>query len=324
MAQFKITEARLLQIKHRQWEDRWGANYIAAIFADPIEAPGISTGTILRPLKVGEREFHTLSTNETFAALLALHHPNCWEVHEQRILPPTPRTHYLFGHTRASGLSFKHFEGTLDVADRLGMLSQHPRVRLKIGNDPRKWPMAPFPYLSDLLLYLDDAVGPYVLNWPIKDKYEDFRRRGPGNKRDRPDQDDPAAVARNLLEETCFLDANIRTHRIAGKAIDFEVRCNLRDLFLDDTFPTTIDEIRRAEIYAVFREAIGVDSPAHVIARKAAKDFRISDREAVALIKQGIWRRELRVDLFQPVRLDKPLRPEVEDVFVRYGEWFHR
>ncbi len=289
-----------------------------------MEAPGISTGTILRPRKVGRREFHTLSSNETFAALLVLHHPSCWELHEQRILPLTPRPHYLFGHPRASGLSLTHFAGTLDVTDRLGTLSKHPSVRLRIGSDPRKWPIAPFPYFSDLILFMEDAVGSYVLNWPIKDKYEDFRRRGPCNNRLSPDLDDPTAIARNLIEETCFLDAGIRTQRIAGKAIDFDVRCNLRELFLDDTYPTTISEIHRPEINYVFREAIGADVPAHVIARKVANDFRISTREAVALIKQGIWRRELRVDLFQPVLMDKPLRPETEDVFVRYQDWFCR
>lgn len=324
MAEFKVTEARLRTIKRRQWKDRWGANYIAAIFADPKEAPGISTGTILRPRKVGMREFHTLSSNEAFVALLALHHPNCWDLHEQRILPPTPRPHYLFGHPRASGLSFSHFAGTLDVADRLGVLSKHPRVRLRIGNDPSKWPMAPFPYLSDLVLYMEDGIGPYVVNWPVKGKYEDFRKRGPGRNRVSPDQDDPTAITRNLIEETCFLDAGIRTQRIAGKAIDFDVRCNLRELFLDDTYPTTINEIHRSEISFIIGETIGSDVPAHNIARRIAKDFKISDREAVALIKQGIWRRELRVDLFQPVLMDKPLRPEREDVFVRYGGWFCR
>jgi hypothetical protein len=44
----------------------------------------------------------------------------------------------------------------------------------------------------------------------------------------------------------------------------------------------------------------------------------------MALIHQGIWRRELRVDLFRPVLADKPLRREVTDVLVKYADWFAR
>ena len=324
MAQFKITEARLRQIKQRQWEDRWGSDYIASIFADPKEAPGISTGTILRPRKLGCREFHTLSGAETAASLLALHHPDCWDIFDQRIMYPTPRAHFLYGHPRASGLAFKPFRGTLDVAERLGMLAKHPKVRLHIGSDPKEWPIAPFPYICDLSLFLCDNNGPYMLNWPVKDKLDDFRKPGPRKSRSRPDAEDPGAVARDLLEETYHSDAGIRTQRIAGKAIDFDLRCNLRDLFLDDTFPTNVNDAHRTEIMSQYRSTIGADIPAHVTARKVASDYKISAREAVALIKQGIWRRELRVDLFQPILMDKPLSPEKMDVFVRYGDWFKR
>lgn len=324
MAQFKITEVRLRQIKRRQWEDKWGVNYVASIFADPKEAPGISTGTILRPRKLGCREFHTLSGPETAASLLALHHPDCWEIFDQRIMYPKPRAHFLYGHPRASGLAFKPFCGTLEVAERLGILSKHPKVRMHIGNDPKKWPMAPFPYICDLSLFLEDENGPYMLNWPVKDKFDDFRKPGPRKSRLRPDSDDPVAIARDSLEVMYHMDAGVRTQHIAGKAIDFDVRCNLRDLFLDDTFPTTVSDAQRVEIMAQYRASIGVDIPAYVVVRKVARDYKVSDREAVALIKQGIWRRELRVDLFQPVLMDKPLSTEKVDVFVRYGDWFKR
>jgi hypothetical protein len=325
MAQIKITYDRLLQIKRRQWEDRWGANYVASVFADPKEAPGISTGTILRPRKLGGREFHTLSRAETACALLALYNPQCWDLFEQRVMSPTPRSHLLFGHPKASGLPLAAFKGTLDVADRLGMLSTHPRVRLHVGADRSQWPLAPFPYLSDLNLCMSDHEGPYLLDWPVKDKFEDFRRRGPSNSsKARPDEDDPAVVQRNLLQKIYFEDAGVRSHHVVGRAIDFQVRCNLRELFLDDSHPLVVEDQTRTEITEQFRDSIGSDKPAYLLAFKVARDRKISERDVAVIVKQAIWRRELRVDLFQPVLMDRPLRAEREDVLDRYASWFKR
>ena len=90
------------------------------------------------------------------------------------------------------------------------------------------------------------------------------------------------------------------------------------------TKPFKESDAARAEIMAMYRENIGRDVPAFRLARQAARDFKIDDREATAVLKQGIWRRELRVDLFQPVLMDKVLRPEVTDVLVRYADWFKR
>ena len=325
MAVFRTNEATLKRISERQWVDHWGQNYTAAIFANPKEAPGISTGTILTPQLLGRRDFHTLSRNETWAALLALHHPSIWELWEQRILYPCPRTHFLFGHNRAVGQTFSRFEGTIDVADRLGILNKHPRVSVKKGEDPQSRQMAPFFYIGDLLLFLKDEHGAYLLNWPVKDKYKDFRRKGPHRfGKLHPDVDDKGAIERNLLEETYFSDAGIRTQQIAGEAIDFELRCNLYDLFLDHAIDIKIEQDVRDQIMDVFREAIGTQILAYKVVREVATKFRVPERESLSLLRQGIWQRELRVDLFRPVLIDRPLRAEVRDVFDVYGYWFKR
>lgn len=324
MAQAKITWPRLLQIRRRQPKVQWSPDYVAATFADPKEAPGISTGTILRAKKLGSRELHTLSFSETCAAFLALYNPACFEVFDQLVMSVTPCPHLLFGHPLASGLKLASFDGTLNVADRLGMLSKHPRVRAQLGPNPANWRIVPFPYLADLTLCLVDEAGPYVVDWPIKNKYEDFRRRGPRRSRARPDEDDPAVVGRNLLQRTYFADAAIRTVEVVGTSIDFHVRCNLRELFLDESYPITVSDTARAEIMSMCRECIGRDIPGYLLARRISRNYRVDDREAVALVKQGIWRRDLRVDLFQPVLMDKPLRAEATDVLVRYANWFKR
>lgn len=325
MAIARINEPRLRLIMSRQWKDKWGGAYRAAIFASPKEAPGISVSTILRPQKLEFRDFHTLSQPETWAALLALHHPKVWEAHEQRILYPSPRAHFLYGHERAQGMILPAFAGTLDVAERLGILNKHPKVRLREGDDPEQWPMAPFPYIGDLLLFLEDENGPYAINWTIKDKYKNFRRRGPSSQgKPRKNVDDEGAIARQLLEKTYYEDAGIRTQQVAGEAIDFDLRCNLAELFGDHGLRINADERVREGVSQLFHSAIGTSVPAYVVAGEAAAKYGLTDRQALALMRQGIWRRELRVDLFRPILADKPLHPEVEDVFVQYKDWFMR
>ncbi len=124
MAVNKINEARLRLIQKRQLRDAWGKDYQAAIWATPAEAPSISTPTILHPAKLGGRPMHTLSRPETWTALLALYHPGVWDIHEQRILYPGPRPHFLDGHRLTVGQAFRHLRGTLTVAEEMGCLSK--------------------------------------------------------------------------------------------------------------------------------------------------------------------------------------------------------
>jgi hypothetical protein len=325
MAQVKRTFERLLQIKERQWTQRWGAEYVAGTFSDAIEAPGISSATTLRPLKLGCRRFHTLSEPETFASLLALYHPDSWDIHEQFVMFPKAKAHPLYGHPRSKGATFKPLPGTLEVAERLNILAKHPRVRLKIGDDPMQWPMAPFPFLGDLRLFMQDAEGPYCLNWTVKDKYDDFKHRGPrGKPRPKDDLVDPSSVARHQLEEIYHSDAGIRTQQVSKDRIDFHLRCNLRDLFLEQDIRLPLVESHAVEALEFAQGFIGADLPMYQVAKQMAREFGFPDRDALTFIRQRIFRRDLRVDLFRPLLTPKPLRPEVDDALVRYAHWFQR
>lgn len=323
MAEFKITEARLRQIRHRQWTPQWGADYVPAIFANPIEAPGISTGTILTPQKLGERDVHTLSTPETIYTLLALYNSNCWDIHEQHVLFPTPRPHPLFGHPSAGAQQYPSFRGTIEVAKELGI--RHPRVTLSRSDASGRRLVAPFPYIGDLRLFMFDQRGPYCLNWPVRKKLEDFRTRGPRRKPRRlSDPDDPATLARQALEQTYNNDAAIRTHPVALEQVPFELRCNLTVLFLDEDYEVELTDECRSAAMEMVRLYVGRDVPAFTVALHLAKEFHITARQAKALIAQGIWRREIRIDLFRPFLMNKPLRPEVVDVLDRFRDSFAR
>lgn len=323
MAQIRVNAARLTVIKKRQGEDRWGADYVPSIFATPKEAPGISRPSIILPLKLGGRETHLLSHPELYAALLALYHPLVWELHEQKILSPGPRPHFLSLRESSSSQTWPSIKGTLDVAERLDMFSRHPKVRF--SNAAGQLQYAPFPYIGDLLLFLRDALGPYCVNWPIKDKYAAFKKRGPQlHAKPHNNEVDLSAQLRQQLEETYYLDADIRTVQVAGDAIDKQVRSNLRDLFLHHGRALAVAADIREPIIHYLRNTIGSQIPAFKSLGLIQQRYQLDRETARALLHQAIWQRELRVDLFQPVLMDRPLKPERVDVIDHYAAWFAR
>jgi hypothetical protein len=320
-----MNAASLRTIRNRQWQDRWGVDYVASVWATPQEAPGWTYASKLNPRKLGSRDFHTLSRPETFAALLALHNDQLWDLHEHRVLFPEPRAHFLFGHPRAAGKSLSRFAGTIDVALRLGFLSRHPRIYVKTGDAMQPPIVVPFPFIGDLLLYLEDEAGAYALNWTVTDKLQDYRKRGRRSViRSGLDDGELSASERELIERLYYEDAGIRTQKVTGEGIDFDLRCNLRDLFLEQLKTINLPFELVAEITAMFRTAVGSGVVGYEVARSVAAKFRITDLVALTVLKQGIWNREIRVDLFRPMLMDKPLHPEVCDVFDRYREWFRR
>ena len=313
------------RVHRRQWQDRWHASYDAAIHATGREAPSVSQATILMPAKVGMREFHTLSHSETWLALLALYHPAVWEIHEQRILYPTPRPHYLDTHPRGSNAQWKSFAGIIDVADRLGFLKMIRHIRLQDGQDPLNFLTVPVFWIGDLLLFLEDNQGPYLLNWSIKKTMSAFGQPGPrqDGKMDTARRSE-RAQARQDVEKVYYADADIPTIEIAGDQIDFELRCNLRDLFLDHGTELKIDTEKRARAVEIYSSAIGSGQPANQLVRSVSARLRMSPDDARTVLRQGIWRREIRIDLFDAFHMDKALRPEREDALQRYAAWFRR
>lgn len=325
MAQLKINEATYRRIYERQWEYRWDAQYDAAIHATAKEAPSVSVATILSPAKLGNRPFHTLSRGETWAALLALYNPATWDVHEQRILYPTSRPNFLAGHPRALGQRFAPFAGTVDVADRLGMLSKHPKFSIQIeeDGDPIIERM-PFFYIGDLLLFLEDDVGAFAVNWTIKNTESAFRRQFDSSGRTWTTGDDEKVLNRHRLEEVYYADAGVRTQQITADKIDFDFRCNLYDLFLAHSVSVLLDDASREKAMELFRSAVGAGVPGNQLCREVASSFGVTGQEAVVLLKQAVWHRRVRVDLFRPFLVDKPLYPEREDALTRYAHWFAR
>lgn len=322
MAQFKKTLAHLKQIRQRQYPQRRGAAYQPALRATAKEAPSVSWAGILTPAKLG-RELHLIGTPAKWFGLLALYNPSTWDIWEERILHVLPYPHPLQGHALAAGDDLQPFKGTVDVAERMGRLKQHPRIADRSDPTSLKW--IPWPYIGDLLLFQQDNGGPYCLNWSIKDTRKGFRRPGPKPRsKPRADVDDPNAVARADLEILYYQDAGIRTEQLSAEDIDEEVRNNLFDLFLSHRRQIKVsDDIARQAVRHL-QAAVGTDTPAYRELMHIEKTFGLSKEQSIALLKQSIWRRTIRVDLFAPVLLDRPLRPEATDVVEHYASWFAR
>ena len=168
---------RLAQIIQRQDPPGFGANYVPAIKASREEAPPRSRPAWVWWERVG-RDLSTLSSVERSMLMPCLYNPSLWEVHEQRMLPTMPRPHPLNGHPKACGLILPPMRGTVDVADSLGLLRFHPLVSVPIDPGSNECERVPFPWMGDLLLFLEDADGPYNVNLDIKWDPKEFEQAG--------------------------------------------------------------------------------------------------------------------------------------------------
>ena len=323
MARLRKDAARLRQIMKRQKVDRWGADYVAATWANPIEAPSISECSILKPRKLGRRPFHVLSGGEKWAALLALYHPLTWDIHEQRILFPQPRPNFLQSHVLAPGKLFPPLKGTLDVAERMGILSRHPTVSVQRPLEDIKIDV-PFPYQGDLLCFLQDDAGPFAVNWSVKRYDVDFHRRLVAEGRIDLRVDDPRAIERHSLEEIYYLDCGIPTRRVSKQKILKQHALNLELLFLFDGKADSIQADVYVELVNRFQDLVGKRVAALRVVRQSAQDFGLSDLVIKDAFYQAVWRRELRLDLANPIAIDRILKPEQDDLLDVYSDWFAR
>lgn len=324
MASMRPSWERLRTILKRQGKSVFGPDYQPAIRATPREAPSISRPSVLQSTRLG-RDVHALSIPERSGALLALYHPKLFELHEQKMLSVGPRPNPLFGHPAAIGLNLPQVRGTVVVAEQLGHLRFHPKVKAPRSPGSKDWMWVPFPYIADLLLFMADDGGPYCINWTIKAEPQDFDRPPP---RGAPTRDPHAAVlrtqARQEIERVYYEEAGIRTVRVAKTDINEHVAANLRHLFGWQQQVVPLQPEQRAEMLLKYEVAIDLGvAPSDMIGQLMLR-YRCRREDCLAVLYQAIWSRRMRVDLFKPVLPDKPLQPERHDVLTEYGAWFER
>lgn len=319
-----ISEARLKTIYRRQTNPPWGEDYVPSILATPKEAPSISRAFILTPEKLGGRESHLLSTAERNAALLGLYHPSVIGLQEQRMLSPEPAEHPLWTFTGIDRTSLPPLKGVIDVAERLGYFDILPRVKVINPESANAAVTLIFPWSGDLLWAIQDGRDEiHCVNWSVKNTYEDFKRPIP--RRDgkaRSGASARKAIARHEIEEAYYADGRIPSIRVADEAIDGHVSANLRQLFLHHRRPLGLSDDQRWEILHKFEIAFKEEiAPAEVITSFVERQ-RFTVYQCRSALFQAIWNRRLRVDLFSPILINRPLRPEARDVLDAYAHWF--
>jgi hypothetical protein len=269
----------------------------------------------------------TLSLVERAILMVCLYQARVWEIHDQRMLPMWPRPHPLTGHPRATELILPPMRGTLEVAEALGVEKIHPYVKVPIAEGSKEMMYSSFPWVGDLLLFLEDEAGPYCVNLDIKDTPDAFerpafgRRARGGSARSTADE---RTTARHAIEKQLYADVGIPTVQLTRADFDEGVVSNLTQLYLWHKRKTMFTEEQRKEIVDNFQAALTTGEPAIevVFALAARHGWQRDDIKTV--LHQAIWRREIRIDLFRGLHIDQPMRREQRDILAVYGYWFKR
>ena len=319
------SETRLRQILQRQDPPGFGPHYIPSIKATREEAPSKS-----RPAWVWwetvERNLSTLSPAERAVLVICLYNPMVWEVHDQRMLPTYPRPHPLSGHPKAVGLNLPPMRGTVEVATRMGLFSFHPLIRLPTGDNPQEKETLAFPWIGDLLLFLEDGSGPYNRNLDIKNEASEFEQSDINGvqKGKRGIKLRQKTIARHAIEKQLYMDAGISTLMLSRTDYDVNVVANLTQVYLWNRRKNIFTKDQLDEITRIFNGSIITrERPIETAwAISARHGWRLYDIKIA--FYQAIWHRKIRVDLFEPIEFDYPLRAERRDVLDIYSHWFKR
>jgi hypothetical protein len=170
-----------------------------------------------------------------------------------------------------------------------------------------------------------DKHSPYCINWSVKDKRKHFTRRSAGlSSRPSRNETDPVVVARQKIEERYYEDAGIRTVQMAAEDIHPEVVNNLRDCFGFHARTVQLAAGSRTKLIDFFAKHVGGSVPCIELLIQAERDFGFPRLDIKTVLYTGIWRRELDVDLYEPILIDRPLRIASRDVLADYTPWFRR
>ena len=318
MAGKYISIARAKTIFQRQKETSWDEHYNPSILATVKEAPSISHAFTLTPRKLGGREVHLLSTPERNAALLGLHHPEVVGLQEQRMLNPNATVHPLWSHPEADRNLLQHLAGTIQTAEHLEMLDELPTVWASVLGESKRIPVV-YPWCGDLLWAIRRDNRPLnCINWNIKDKLSAFKRPIAHDKKDGPIR----LLARYEIEEAYYASASIRTVSVSQDQIDHNVSANLRQLFLHHSEVLSISNDARADIVERYHSALKLGIPPSDVIDYYSERGIYSIHEIRTVFYQAVWHRDLRVDLFKPILINRPMNSEIRDVLEVYKDWF--
>lgn len=314
---------RLTVILERQDPMRWGAKYLPGQFGTKQEAPDAPRpGTIYSHL-LG-RDIHVMSTPERYAVLLGLYGGPVGELHEGRMIHSEPAAGPLTGYAPASAYPMVGHSGTIEVADRLGLLRWHPTIQVPSKADAKQKVTVAYPLLGDLLWYFHLPNGIRCVNWTVKDEEDDFEKPFEGNwpPRKATASQIEAAKARPLIEAATYQEAKVPTVRVSLSSIPRHLRENLRAIYKQLKYRCALeDSVRRDFIGDLNLQLVnGVSIFETTRAYLARYGGTLQDYRFAA--DQAIWNRDLRIDLSRPYCFDQPVGPEPADMLSKFKSWF--
>ena len=261
-----------------------------------------------------------MSIPEREAACLAAYNPRVFDIHEQRMLFTTETLHPMAGLYPERANEFPIFKGTVEVADRLGYLDLHPTLRCDVGGEMRP---VPWPYQGDLLLFIDRGDDAFCVNWPVKDTRQDFLGTGQVETKSERRRSRKKR-ARHETELGYYWDAAIRSEAIAGEEIADDLSNNLLRLCCYAVRCVNLPRPLVEDVEGALDIALQSGyPPAGIIVRLCAKG-RLTSEQGRIVFHQAIWNRRLRVDMFSPILIDRPMIPETTDVLDYYAKWFRQ
>lgn len=324
MAARRMTASRLQAIYRRQDPPAWGAEYQPSILATREEAPAISRAAQLWSVRLN-RYVHALSATEQAAVRLALFHRGVFELQEQRMLPVDRKPHPLTGHGRTVGLNLPDLPGTIAVAERLDLLKLHSLMR-PVDRQTGERQHVPIPFIGDLLLFVADEAGPYCVNWTVKLADKDFQQSiNPRQNVKNPEKAAHAARGRHAIEEQLYLDAGIRTVRVIGSTIPTTLDHNLRNLFLHHLRMNQLGEAIDQELEDRIRATLSTGEAPQSVLLSVTHRHGCDYQDVRNAFFWLLWEQRVRVELIEEtVLVDRPLRPERNDVGARFAHLFNR
>lgn len=308
--------AREKTIRLRQDPPDWGPGYTPGQLATREEAPDYSRPSIVYSPWL-QRKVHCMSVPELIAFILGSWLGAFIDLHEGRMLSPEPSPGFLAGCPYCQQLYLGAHCGTIEAADRLGLLKFHPLINSGSGK-------VAFPLLSDLLWFAQDADGIYLVNWCIKNSPDDFihafRERGPAAR----SKSDEAHQARLLTEAALFTDAKSRTVSISLRDIPEYLQSNLRALYVFTNRERTLPEELRLDFVQTCNERVQKQVPAIETITKFVTKHGGAFHDYLVALMQAIWRGEVLCDLCRPLTADVPFRPVTRDIKKIFANWCTR
>jgi len=314
---------------------RWGPDYRPSILAIPGEAPPGSSPIAFTSTRL-QRTLHALSIAEAVHLALAIYHPRVWDIHENHMLDPWPTKHPLAAHPLHRDRPWPSTTGTLTIANSMGRLASHPRVRqparhseatgarVRRGKSENAEGPLIMPWIGDILLFMNDEQGvPRAIEWDVKSEAGKHAQPWAGNWRDSVD---PRRMSQARLRDRVYQSymdqLGIPIKRVARDLIDPQVGANLLRLCARAGQDLDLPEGAIEEFGQALAECPrSGEVPEAVIRRLATTPHHMQC--AAQILDRWIFERRIRVDLWQPILIDRPLIPEKVDVLDHFAKWFN-